>query len=100
MRTEPRRGALQHFYRATARPSLDEDQWRNLPAGLRRSSRGEMIQEVIDDLGDGRPTRGCFAGRGHPDRAHAARARRPPVLKKLNKFWPRRSEQVLAIAAG
>jgi hypothetical protein len=23
VRTEPRRGALQHFYRATARPTLD-----------------------------------------------------------------------------
>src|SRR3954462_11865534 len=32
MRTEPRRGALQHFYRATARPRLDADQWGALPA--------------------------------------------------------------------
>src|SRR3954462_14032910 len=30
VRTEPRRGALQHFSRATARPNLDEDQWRTL----------------------------------------------------------------------
>src|SRR3954465_15488224 len=36
VRTEPRRGALQHFYRATARPRLDEQQWRALPSGLRR----------------------------------------------------------------
>src|SRR4029079_14279006 len=35
VRTEPRRGALQHFYRATARPRLDEQQWRELPPGLR-----------------------------------------------------------------
>src|SRR3954469_4187972 len=34
VRTEPRRGALQHFYRATARPNLDAEQWRTLPAGL------------------------------------------------------------------
>src|SRR3954467_7349159 len=25
VRTEPRRGALQHFYRATARPTLEDD---------------------------------------------------------------------------
>ena len=37
----PRRGALQHFYRATARPRLDHDQWRNLPAGLRRELAAE-----------------------------------------------------------
>src|SRR4051812_41474665 len=36
VRTEPRRGALQHFYRARARPSLGADQWRGLPAGVRR----------------------------------------------------------------
>src|SRR3954463_6948832 len=35
-RPGPPRGALQHFYRATARPQLDDDQWRTLPAGLRR----------------------------------------------------------------
>src|ERR1700742_1050051 len=50
VRTEPRRGALQHFYRATARPTLDEDQRRTLPSGLRRELAGETIQEVVDDL--------------------------------------------------
>ena len=50
VRTEPRRGALQHFYRATARPNLDEDQWRTLPSGLRRELTGETIQELVDDL--------------------------------------------------
>src|SRR3954470_8348725 len=51
VRTEPRRGALQHFYKATARPNLDDDQWRTLPAGLRKELAGETIQEVISDLG-------------------------------------------------
>ena len=50
VRTEPRRGALQHFYRATARPNLDEDQWRTLPAGLRRELSGETIAGPRDDL--------------------------------------------------
>src|SRR2546423_15596050 len=36
VRTEPRRGALQHFYRATARPALDEGQFKTLPASLRK----------------------------------------------------------------
>src|ERR1700709_2966673 len=51
VRTEPRRGALQHFYRATARPNLDEEQWRTLPSGLRRELSGETIQELVTDLG-------------------------------------------------
>src|SRR3954467_7889186 len=50
VRTEPRRGALQHFYKATARPQLDEDQWRTLPSGLRRELAGATIQGVVEDL--------------------------------------------------
>src|SRR3954454_2004541 len=50
VRTEPRRGALQHFYRGTARPSLDAEQWRRLPAGLRKELSGETLQQLVDDL--------------------------------------------------
>ena len=50
VRTEPVRGALQHFYKATARPNLDDDQWRTLPSGLRRELTGETLQELISDL--------------------------------------------------
>src|ERR671917_968651 len=50
VRTEPRRGALQHFYKATARPNLDDDQWRTLPSGLRGELTGETISELVSDL--------------------------------------------------
>src|SRR3954462_5359184 len=50
VRTEPRRGALQHFYKATARPNFDEGQLRTLPAGLRKELSGETIQALVDDL--------------------------------------------------
>src|SRR3954451_23495557 len=50
VRTEPRRGALQHFYRATARPNVGEEQWRTLPAGLRQQWRSETLQALVDDL--------------------------------------------------
>src|SRR3954466_2191495 len=50
VRTEPVRGALQHFYRATARPNLDEVQWRTLPSGLRRELSGETIQDLVNDF--------------------------------------------------
>src|ERR671916_1545639 len=49
VRTEPRRGALQHFYKATARPNLDEGQWRTLPAGL----RGELAGGTVQGVGSG-----------------------------------------------
>src|SRR4051794_32177294 len=49
VRTEPRRGALQHFYRATARPHLAAEQWRTLPAGLRRGLAGGAIGDLVQD---------------------------------------------------
>src|SRR6476659_5623679 len=50
VRTEPRRGALQHFYRATARPTLDEDQWKTLPSSLRKELSGAAIGDLVSDL--------------------------------------------------
>src|SRR5688572_33444248 len=50
VRTEPRRGALQHFYKATARANLEEDQWRTLPSGLRGELAGETLQALVADL--------------------------------------------------
>jgi len=50
VRTEPRRGALQHFYKATARPNFDGHQWRALPPVLRGELAGETLHELISDL--------------------------------------------------
>src|ERR1700755_1019048 len=50
VRTEPRRGALQHFYRATARPTLDEDQGKTLPSSLRKELSGETLAEIVEDM--------------------------------------------------
>ena len=47
VRTEPRRGALAHFYRATARPWLDDEQWAGLPAGFRRTTLSRALSEII-----------------------------------------------------
>src|SRR3954470_15712827 len=38
--TEPRRGALMHCYRASARPQPSAERWRALPSGLRRGRAG------------------------------------------------------------
>src|SRR3954465_3744113 len=43
VRTEPRRGAVEHFYRATARPALDDTQWTQLPAPVRRALFGQSL---------------------------------------------------------
>jgi DNA-binding transcriptional ArsR family regulator len=97
VRTEPRRGALQHFYRATARPTLEEEQWRNLPAGLRRELAGETIQELISDLA-------AAADAGTLDDPELVLNRTQLELdergwKKLNRLLARTHEQILSIAA-
>jgi DNA-binding transcriptional ArsR family regulator len=97
VRTEPRRGALQHFYRATARPNLEEDQWRSLPSGLRRELAGETIQELVDDLG-------ASADVGLLEDPDVIVSRTPlevdeRAFKKLNKLLARTHEQALSIAA-
>jgi DNA-binding transcriptional ArsR family regulator len=97
VRTEPRRGALQHFYRAIARPNLDEGQWRTLPSSLRGELSGETLQEIVSDLG-------AAADGGQLDDPELVLTRTPLELdekafKKLNKLLAKTQEQALAIAA-
>jgi DNA-binding transcriptional ArsR family regulator len=97
VRTEPRRGALQHFYKATARPNLDENQWRTLPSGLRRELTGETIQGLVNDLAEA-------ADAGTLNDPDVVLSRTPMELdergfKKLNKLLAKTLDQALAIAA-
>src|SRR5215213_13068 len=97
VRTEPRRGALQHFYRATARPHLDEDQWRTLPAGLRQELSGDTIQALVDDLA-------AAADAAQLEDSELVVTRIPLELderafKKLNRLLARTHEHALAVAA-
>src|SRR3954452_8494616 len=97
VRTEPRRGALQHFYRATARPTLESGQWRNLPAGLRRELSGETLQGLVDDL-----ARAADAGALEDPDVILQRLTLEldaQALKKLNKLLTRTLEQARAIAS-
>jgi len=48
VRTEQRRGALEHYYRATAEPWLDDRQWARLPAAFRRKTLGRTLSEILE----------------------------------------------------
>ena len=74
-RTEPRRGAVEHYYRATANTLLPAKSWRRLKKGLRCSRRRGPGKRPV------RRARGGAAGRkaaGHPRPHHPdpARSRR------------------------
>ena len=46
VRTEQRRGAVKHFYRATSRAMLDNATWARLPQSARRSMRGHALDQI------------------------------------------------------
>jgi DNA-binding transcriptional ArsR family regulator len=47
VRTEPRRGAVEHFYRAVIRPFIDDEQWERLPLPLRRGLAAQTLREIF-----------------------------------------------------
>lgn len=57
VRKEQRRGALEHFYRATMRPYLGAAEWEALPLSTRRALDAENLRElwshVTDAAGEG-----------------------------------------------
>ena len=47
--TEPRRGAVEHYYRATARAFLSDDEWARLPEAVRSGFSVSLLQTLMDD---------------------------------------------------
>jgi DNA-binding transcriptional ArsR family regulator len=48
--TKPVRGALEHIYRATARPFLDDEHWSRLPISVRRQLFDAILQGLWDHV--------------------------------------------------
>ncbi len=48
--TKQRRGAVEHFYRATTRAILSDDDWAQLPKSLRSGMSASLVQGMIDDV--------------------------------------------------
>lgn len=50
--TVPRRGALEHYYRAVERPWFKATDWQRLPASTRRSVSDTVLKQVWKEIGD------------------------------------------------
>jgi DNA-binding transcriptional ArsR family regulator len=50
--TEPRRGALEHYYRAVVRPFFADRDWKRLPKNARGSISDAVLQLVWDDAAE------------------------------------------------
>jgi DNA-binding transcriptional ArsR family regulator len=50
--TEPRRGAIEHFYRAVVRPFFSDGDWKRLPPSARQGISDATLQLVWEDTAD------------------------------------------------
>jgi DNA-binding transcriptional ArsR family regulator len=49
VKTEPRRGAVEHFYRATERAFFSDSDWEKIPASARRGISGAVLEAIGQD---------------------------------------------------
>src|SRR3954452_632932 len=50
VRTEPRRGAVEHYYQALEPPLISDEDWFQLPVALRRSLSDSTLSDIARDL--------------------------------------------------
>jgi DNA-binding transcriptional ArsR family regulator len=90
VRTEPRRGATMHFYRAAVRHQFDDEQWQGIPPAVRRSIAGEVIAHLWDELSAAIAGGALEADDLHVSRQpleldEAGRAELAEMLRRLNE---------------
>ena len=73
VRTEPRRGTLEHFYRAIERPIISADEWSTIPFNVRRAIADGVLTQIAKDLK-------TAAARGGFDRPDVHLTRTPLML--------------------
>jgi DNA-binding transcriptional ArsR family regulator len=64
-RTEPRRGAVEHYYRALAAPFLDDEHWDMLPIPARRRVSAQLFRQVFEEAAAAGRTGGFDAAGAH-----------------------------------
>lgn len=50
VKTEPRRGAIEHFYRATEPAFLSDEDWGKLPLSTRKGISGAILETIGQDV--------------------------------------------------
>ena len=68
VREVPRRGAVEHFYRAVMRPEIDDAQWERLPLGVRRRLAAMTVGQVLRSAAAAADAGGFDAASAHVDR--------------------------------
>lgn len=50
VKTEPRRGAVEHYYRATERSFIRDSEWQSLPDSIKPGVSWSALKMIIDDV--------------------------------------------------
>jgi DNA-binding transcriptional ArsR family regulator len=50
--TAPRRGAMEHYYRATSRAFLTDDEWARLPDSIRPGMSASLLRTMVNDASE------------------------------------------------
>ncbi|MGE5281143.1 MAG: ArsR/SmtB family transcription factor [Chloroflexota bacterium] len=50
VKTEPRRGAVEHYYRATSRAFLSDADWKKLPESIKPGMSAAFIKMIVTDV--------------------------------------------------
>ena len=68
VRTKPRRGAVEHYYRALVPAFVDDEQWSRLPVVLRRSVAGQVFERIVKEAAAAGGAGAFDAPHAHVDR--------------------------------
>jgi DNA-binding transcriptional ArsR family regulator len=68
VREVPRRGAVEHFYRAVVRPEIDDAHWERLPLGARRRLASMTVGELLQSAAAAATAGGFDIAGVHVDR--------------------------------
>src|SRR3954454_10485274 len=49
VKTVPRRGAVEHYYRATSRAFLTDRDWQAMPESVKPGLSADLLQVIVDD---------------------------------------------------
>ena len=81
--TKQRRGATEHFYRATRRQFLSDSEWARMPQSLRPGLSGAMLKSMFDDIEEAVEKRHPRRERGPPPEPHPDGRRQTGLGRRL-----------------
>jgi hypothetical protein len=98
VRETPRRGAIEHHYRALSRAFLDDHDWAQLPLGIREQLSGTVLTHALDDLRQAIAT-GRFDARVDRHLTHTTLALDEAAWKELGSLLDDLLRRAIALQA-